>query len=300
MKISNSKKQLAEIIHENGGWRDGANLALFGKASGLCYLLKTDEWPEYETSIKGFYINARDVVSKFTAAPFANWHQTILSRDEYLHLYPAPDDDGWIEWSGGECPCPFYSGVARRRDGTEMAFGKRNAYNWRHDESCPRERQIVAYRLHKQDQAKPEFCEAVMRSIPEPNNKPTIEQLAAEFRNAKDYADRKQQEADVAKADAEAKLAELIAAGKALGLVLSVADAVSVEPEPELVITDWRDLLVGDIIEYVDGRNENRVGMVGRVDRFDLYNADTDRHVRMVSDGGQVGWPTKWRFIRRP
>ena len=24
MKISNSKKQLAKIIHENGGWREGA------------------------------------------------------------------------------------------------------------------------------------------------------------------------------------------------------------------------------------------------------------------------------------
>lgn len=27
MKISNSKKQLAKIIHENGGWHDGANFS---------------------------------------------------------------------------------------------------------------------------------------------------------------------------------------------------------------------------------------------------------------------------------
>lgn len=27
MKISNGKKQLANIIHENGGWRDGAESA---------------------------------------------------------------------------------------------------------------------------------------------------------------------------------------------------------------------------------------------------------------------------------
>ena len=27
MKISNSKKQLAKIIHENGGWYDGAEFA---------------------------------------------------------------------------------------------------------------------------------------------------------------------------------------------------------------------------------------------------------------------------------
>ena len=130
---------------------------------------------------------------------------------------------------------------------------------------------------------------------PVAETKHTIEQLAADYRNRKDYADRKQQEADAAKADAEVKLAELVAAGKAHGLVLSVADT-RLEP----VITDWRDLMVGDVIEYVDGRNINRVGMVGRVYSFDRYNADTDRPVRMVSDNGQVGWPTKWRFIRRP
>ena len=83
-----------------------------------------------------------------------------------------------------------------------------------------------------------------MRSIPEPEAKPTIEQLAADYRNAKDYAERKQQEADDARADAEAKLAELVAAGESLGLVVSVAGA-----EPELVINDWRDLRVGDEVE---------------------------------------------------
>ena len=48
-------------------------------------------------------------------------------------------------------------------------------------------------------------------------NPPSIEQLAADYRNAKDYAERKQQEADAAKTDVEAKLAELVAIGKALG-----------------------------------------------------------------------------------
>ena len=77
-----------------------------------------------------------------------NWHQTILSRDEYFFLYP------------------------------------------------------------------------VSKTAPEPvaEAKPTIEQMAADYRNRKDYADRKQQEA-------EAKLAELVAAGRALGLVLGVAPA---------------------------------------------------------------------------
>ena len=99
---------------------------------------------------------------------------------------------------------------------------------------------ISHYRPSKKE-VKPEFCESVMRSIPEPESidglcakvteenkhqhidaKPTIEQLAADYRNAKDYAYRKQQEADTAKVNAEAKLTKLVAAGKVLGLVIDV------------------------------------------------------------------------------
>ena len=49
----------------------------------------------------------------------------------------------------------------------------------------------------------------------------TIEQLAADYRNAKEYADRKQQEADDAKADAVSKLKSLELAGEANGLLVS-------------------------------------------------------------------------------
>lgn len=224
MKISNSKKQLAEIIHENGGWCDGAEWA----AQDRIVAFFSGGKPAYDKVDRIWCSNGDNgnyIASIEGANRVANWHQTILSRDEYFHVYHVAE------------PAPAQIWI----------------------------------------------------------NPPTIEQLAADYRNAKGYADRKQREADAAKADADDKLAELVAAGKALGLVLSVAGV-----EPELVITDWRDLRVGDIIEYVDGRNKNRVGMVGRVDRFDLYNTDTDRPVRMVSDDGQVGWPTKWRFISRP
>lgn len=242
MKISNSKKQLAKIIHENGGWHDGAEwesqdkIGVEAVADEIAFY---EEKPSYPSGSDMWNANqpSGTVMYSFPSGGLLkNWHQTILSREEYFHLHPAP-----------------VKVVVENKTTCHLTVA----------------------------------------------DKPSVEQLAADYRNRKDYADRKQQEADAAKADAEAKLAELVAAGKALGLVLSVADA----PEPELVITDWRDLQVGDIIEYVDGRNKNRVGlvgMVGRIDSFDRYNADTDRPVRMVSDNGQVGWPTKWRFIRRP
>lgn len=155
MKISNSKKELARIISENGGWRNGEFAAQDSDGGVGGYEAK----PEWNSRSKYWW---REACGEwFMANKIKNHHQTVLSRAEYFHLHPAPD-------------------------------------------------------------AKPRFCESVMRSIPEPGDKPTIEQLVSAYRNAKDYADRKQQEADDAKADAEAKLAELVAAGEELGLVIDV------------------------------------------------------------------------------
>lgn len=232
MKISNSKKELARIINENGGWRDGAQFSAQDKDGEVFHyaakpsIYKCSEVWGHKGCI-GY--------GEFPAKTLPNWHQTILSRDEYFYLHPAPD-------------------------------------------------------------AKHEFCESVMRSIPEPSDKPTIEQLAADYRNAKDYAERKQQEADAAKADAEAKLVELVAAGKALGLVLSVADA----PEPELVITDWRDLRDGDEVECISPNvspNKYR-GRIGRLIGIDEHDSGTPYLV----DFGECAkiWCHKVKFIRRP
>ena len=161
MKISNSKKQLAKIIHENGGWRDGAGFAAQDRNASVTFFVDAPwrcetswEASEFE-ALSGFGVIAKSL---------PNWHQTILSRDEYFHLYPAP---------------------------VEVVVENKTT------------------------------CHLTV------TDKPTIEQLASDYRNRKDYADRKQQEADAAKADAEAKLAELVAAGKALGLVVSVAEVGS-------------------------------------------------------------------------
>lgn len=219
MKISKSKRELARIISENGGWRDCAEFAAQdGDGSVEGYGVK----PEWDLQSKYWW---RDALGDwFSASKIKNHHQTILSRDEYFHLYP------------------------------------------------------------------------VIETAQEPvvEAKPTIEQLAADYRNLLDFARSKQQEADAAKADADAKLADLVAAGKALGLVLSVAG-----PEPELVITDWRDLLPGDEVEYVEGSQEWSIGMVGVVQRTDHDDGGNMNVSLLFGDKGS-GWPRKWRFIRRP
>ena len=130
-----------------------------------------------------------------------------------------------------------------------------------------------------------------MRSIPEPTAKPTIEQLAADYRNAKDYAERKQQEADAAKADADEKLRVLELAGEALGLLVS---PITAKQDAELVIT----VQAGDEVECVES-NINRDkynGMAGTV-----LEVDDSSTPYLVDFGGEEKiWCHKVKFICRP
>ena len=247
MKISKSKQELARIISENGGWRDGAEFSVQNGEHGRISFSTSKPVRHDQKSwmAKGgfqFKIEA--------CKPLPNWHQTILSREEYLHLYPAP---------------------------------------------------IFKHRL----------CESVMPSIPEPEinskninitqvddidvveSKPTIEQLAAEYRNAKDYAERKQDEADAAKADANEALRKLEIAGEAIGLLLSPINA---KKEPELVIA----VQVGDEVECIKSNvNPGKyMGMVGRLRTIDESDTSTPY---LVDFGGEANiWCHEVKFIRRP
>lgn len=235
MKISNSKKQLAKIINENGGWREGAEFAAQGGRRGNVGF--TSVRPVREGLVWDMTVG---FAGSFLAdAVLPNWHQTILSRDEYFYLYPA---------------------------------------------------QVKVVVENKTT------CTLTV------TDGPSIEHLAADYRNAKDYAERKQQEADAAKGDAEARLAAYVAAeGSAVGLVLSVG---APEPKPELVITDWRDLQVGDEVGCIErpcGAEclPGMTGVVARVSAGGVYA----KFASAVRDGRDVWFSTDgaaFTFIRRP
>lgn len=152
---------------------------------------------------------------------------------------------------------------------------------------------IIAYRLHKTEVkvvTNPE------RIVIEPE--PTIEQLATDYRAKLAIAQQAQEEADSHRCGAEAALERLVAAGKALGLVLSVA-----APEPELVITDWRDLRVGDVIAItsVFGRNNNDgyEDLLG-CEAVVVSVGDPGVQDLKVSSGRTTVLIDGFRFIRRP
>ena len=341
MKLSKSKLALARVINENGGWVEVATFAV----SGYGCLGTTDtefvisffngkskpsrDGENYWSVGGGDSDYCGDIHSISIPHLPPNWHQTILSREEYCQAYPKADDE-WIEWNGGECPVDDDSLVdVRFPDGSEY-FNTDADWDWSNASDTP----ISHYRPSKKED-KPEFCESVMRSIPEPEaegvqsrlddalaivkvaaphllnekykfdgdevmgeRKPSIEQLAADYRNAKDYADRKRQEADSAKAASDAALGELERAGEALGLLIGIAKP---DCEPELAITDWRDLRVNDVIfvgEY-DGYESGEYVVVWLEDS----DYDGDYAVIVVGiDGIERCMDTamEWRFIRRP
>lgn len=301
-KISNSKKELARIISENGGWRDLAEFAWYGNQTKKGWFGISKPW--YSPKQKSLRIRAADLAGEFPSRKVANWHQTILSRAEYSHLYPATDADGWIEWRGGECPVGKDDRIdVKFSDGDEL-LNTGSDWDWSHSITC----KVIAYRLHKPEQSDPEFCESVTRSIPEPDeqvwaNPPTIEQLTADYRNAKNYAERKQQEADAAKDDAEAKLKALELAIADIGFAITPLAAA--KQDPDLVITDWRDLRVGDEVECVkvnktgDNYADKYLGKVGVVIKTEPPML-ANQAVRLRFCDGKEYWISEWRFIRRP
>lgn len=312
MKLSKSKLALAKVINENGGWDKGHewNFSTCDRYGVISF------WDDRPVMLNTFLRDWRGEkrLNLVLIKPLPNWHQCVLSREEYYQAYPKADADGWIEWKGGECPVgkgtlvdvKYANGIinfgvsamtnrsdANHVPGTAVSF---TASNWGGDLPLSG---IIAYRLHKPD-VKPEFCESVTRSIPEPESKPTIEQLAADYRNQLEFANRKQAEADDAKADADAALARLERAGDALGLLIGIA-----KPEPKLVITDWRKLRVGDVVEITGSDNgcwEEHSGMEMTVENVYPDDGDDDVQVDLLGESGawSLGGNTTWRFIRRP
>ena len=299
MKISKSKQELARIISENGGWRDSAEFAWYGNQTKKGWFGISKPW--YSPKQKSLRIVTTHIAGSFSCEKMQNWHQTILSRAEYFHLYSMPDADGWIEWKGVP-RSPVSKGTqvdVKMQNGTQHFGQLIDDECW---SDCWGDASIIAYRLHKQEKYKPEFCESVMRSIPEPEAKPTIEQLAADYRNAKDHADRKQQEADAAKADADEKLRVLEIAGEALGLLVS---PITEKQEPGLVINDWRQLKVGDLVEITTTRDGVNIGEAATIIAIDENNENFPVTVTFPEDKYPLEYsyerpPTTWRFIRRP
>jgi len=290
MKLSKSKLALAKVINENGGWPQDSEWAVQNGDHGrISFSINKPVRHDSKSWMAKGGFNFKIEVCK----PLKNWHQNVLSREEYYQAYPKADADGWIEWKGG-MKSPVESGVpvdVKTKDGYVH-------YDQLLGDACWRDNwgdaNIISYRLHKPE-VKPEFCESVMRSIPEPEEKPTIEQLAQDYRNAKDYALRLQKEAGEAAVKAESFAVEI------RKKILELQELIGIskpESEPELVIADWRDLRVGDVVECVRANcsPDKFNGMTGEVIAID-YSCD-GQPVKVLLGGHEI-WCYEVKFISR-
>lgn len=289
MKLGKSKLALAKVINENGGWPQDSEWAVQNGGHGrISFSINKPVRHDSKSWMAKGGFNFKIEVCK----PLKNWHQCVLNHEEYYHAYPKADADGWIEHDGKHEPAVATSGLTlwcRWSDGLEQSH-EANMVDWIDDSDV----RIIAYRLHK-----PEIATSARepKPVPVPEAKPTIEQLAQDYRNKLDFAKRKQQEADDAKVASDAALGELERAGEALGLLIGIAKPGR---EPELVITDWRDLQVNDVIfvgEY-DGYESGEY-VVAWLEDSD-YDGDYAVIVVGIDDIERcMDTAMEWRFIRR-
>ena len=134
------------------------------------------------------------------------------------------------------------------------------------------------------------------------HNHPSIEQLAAEYHAKAAEAYRLQSVADEALKAADDALLALEKAGELIGLVISVdtkPKKVEHPVEPgQPVITDWRDLRVGDVVWWEgDAKIGDGEYTVERVEQAD-YKGDCPIFLS-VKEWVDV-YDEEWRFIRRP
>ncbi len=235
-----------------------------------------------------------------------NHHQTVLSSEEYFHLHPAQDADGWIEWKGGECPvdvdalvcCKWRSGKA------SITAYRAGSLSWRHNGNAA---DVIAYRLHEPEQVETveyNYLGAVytgpVKSEFVVDEKPTLDQLLQDWRNADDFAKRKQAEADEAAAMRDERWQAVQDRAGEFNVTVWRCDGMV--DESELVITDWRNLLVGDIVEIVGSENERWLRFKG-VELFVSRTGASECGLVFRSHDGDEwghGGNTNWRFIRRP
>ena len=121
------------------------------------------------------------------------------------------------------------------------------------------------------------------------HNPPSIEQLTADYHAKAAEADRLQSVADEALKAADDALLAIERAGELLGLVISI-DTKPAQP----IITDWRDLRVGDVVECVDYESDKNGVIIG------IDHEDEEQPIKVNRYMSGVAWPFSWRFIRRP
>ena len=139
-----------------------------------------------------------------------------------------------------------------------------------------------------------------MRQMPGNN----IEQLTTNYYTLAAEAECLQLEADATLKLANEALVTLQKAGELIGLVISVDTLQKcTEQHQQPIITDWRDLQVGDVIECVGNwEGENTDGNTYHVTGLDPIGSNSSMPIQIQVPCVECPetWGGAFKFIRRP
>lgn len=289
-----------EVLNGNNGFEKGQVVTLFrdDRTDTPCFKGDNTEC-NHAGGEPGAYINLSDVkpVSQRVTKPISNSKRQLaqLLIEAGVTQFPeganwaAQDKSGmvWVYENRPKRMCEIWvnNGRGLRKLQTTIP-------NW-HQTVLSRDEfdQIVAETVVTSE---PQYCESVKRSIPEPTATPTLDQLLQDWRNADDFAQRKQTEADEAVAMRDERWQAVQDRAGEMGVTVGRCD-------PVVVITDWRDLQVGDIVWWSGDSKFSS----GEYTVYELEELDhTGPCVILLDVGGCKQWvdheAEEWRFIRRP
>lgn len=270
VKISKSKRQLAQLLIEAGvtQFPEGASWAAQDKSHGARSKnvgfyrglpVKPDAGGTSWSTSRHDY---RGIVGAWIEPDvlIPDWHQTALSREEFDYIVAQTelDADGWIEWNGGGCPVGGNCEVSVRVRGEGgSARGKAKRWSWGHSGDGS---DIIAYRLHKPEQVETvEYNDSgVVYTGPVQSEfvvdeKPTLDQLLQDWRNADDFAKRKQAEADEAAAMRDEWWGMVQVKAGEMGVVLAQADS-EIEPAKPAMTGEFRNAKIGSPKHYLSDK----------------------------------------------
>lgn len=132
---------LVRELPKRGGWPDGASNAWQSTYDGEVYFCKEN----------GHHSEGNNGGTKwYFEIAFDRGIKHAVTREQYEEALAA--SEGWIEWTGGECPVFSYQFVdVKFRDGETEHNNESGSYSWRHGALGNPGFDIIAYRLHKPD-----------------------------------------------------------------------------------------------------------------------------------------------------
>ncbi|MEG1651921.1 MAG: hypothetical protein RRZ38_00045 [Hafnia sp.] len=223
------------------------------------------------------------VTSSGVGVEHPDWRNSLITREQFDSV------DGWVRNDNRK---PNVGDVF-----VDIMFDSGNISLC----NCVNEWEWVDCDIIKWRYNKPlDYCESDQQEAPK---QPSIDELYSQYKERRKItASAKELLAE--SMEKEDKLLEQIKAWNfEYGFDIRVLDESDEVPEheseSELVITDWRDLRVGDVIIFLEGYVATLIGRECKVVDFDCTHAGQNIEVESL-DTGHRGWPIKWKFIRRP